>query len=92
MPSLDEYKNIVKNYSFSEIKVWIENSDWLFPDKETMIGWIDQPSIVPFLKYIPDDKKELFRDIIIEQMVKETLQKDGRCFETFRRINVLAKK
>ena len=57
-----------------------------------MIGWIDQPSIVPFLKYIPADKKALFRNIVIEEMVKEMLQEDGRYFEIFRRINVSAKK
>ncbi len=92
MPTLDEYKNILKDYSFSEIKVWGENSDRYFPDKEAMIGWIDQPSIVPFLKYIPGDKKEMFRNIVVDQMIKETLQEDGRCFETFRRINVLAER
>jgi trans-aconitate 2-methyltransferase len=92
MPTLDEYKNIIKDYSLSETKVWGENSDRYFPDKKAMIGWIDQPSIVPFLKYIPSEKKEIFRNIVIDQMIKETLHEDGRCFETFRRINVLAKK
>ena len=92
MPTLEEYKNILKDYSFSDIKIWNENSDKYFPDKEYMIGWIDQPNIVPFLKYIPDDKKELFRDIVIEQMLKEALQEDGRCLETYRRINVSAKR
>ncbi len=27
-----------------------------------------------------------------ERMVKETVQPDGTCFETFRRVNVFAKK
>jgi exosome complex RNA-binding protein Rrp42 (RNase PH superfamily) len=44
------------------------------------------------LENVPEDKKELFREIVIEQMIKETLRENGRCFETFRRINVLAKK
>ena len=92
MPSVDEYENNLKDFVFSELNVWSENTDRFFPDKEAMIGWVNQPNIVPFLKNIPEDKKELFREIVIEQMIKETLQENGRCFETFRRINVLAKK
>ncbi len=92
MPSVDEYENNLKDFVFSELNVWSENTDRFFPDKEAMIGWVNQPNIVPFLKNIPEDKKELFREIVIEQMIKETLQENGQCFETFRRINVLAKK
>lgn len=92
MPSVDEYENILKDFTFSELNVWEENADRFFPDKEAVIWWIDQPQIVPFLENIPEDKKGLFREIVIEQMIKETLQENGRCFETFRRINVLAKK
>ncbi len=92
MPSVDEYENILKDFAFSELNVWEEDADRFFPDKEAVKRWVDQPGIVPFLEYIPEDKKELFREIVIEQMIKETLQENGRCFETFRRINVLAKK
>ncbi len=91
-PSLDEYENILNDFAFSELNVWEENSDRFFPDREAVIKWVDQPNIVPFLENVPEDKKELFREIVIEQMIKETLQENGRCFETFRRINVLAKK
>ena len=92
MPSVDEYENNLKDFAFSELNVWSENADRFFPDKEAVIRWVNQPNIVPFLENIPEDKKELFREIVIEQMIKETLQENGRCFETFRRINVLAKK
>ncbi len=92
MPSVDEYENILKDFTFSELNVWEENADRFFPDKEAVIRWVDQPNIVPFLEYIPEDKKELFREIVIEQMIKETLQGNGRCFETFRRFNIFAKK
>ena len=57
-----------------------------------MIRWIDQPSIVPFLRLVDEKQKEKFRNIVIEEMTKKTEQTDGRCFETFRRINVYAKK
>jgi trans-aconitate methyltransferase len=57
-----------------------------------MIKWIDQPSLVPFMKLLPDEHKEAFRQVVIESMTQRTCQADGRCFETFRRINVVAKK
>ena len=92
MPTLDEYKKITDNFSFSNVKIWEENADRFFPDKEALIGWIEQPSIVPFLEYLPDDKRKPFTNEVIEKMLKITIQKDGKHFETFRRINVLIKK
>ncbi len=91
-PSLDEYEKILKDFTFSDLNAWEENADSFFPDRESMIRWIDQPNIVPFLKSIPEDKKKLFREIVIEQMIKESLQENGQYFEKFRRINVFAKK
>ncbi|RLA08061.1 MAG: methyltransferase type 11 [Gammaproteobacteria bacterium] len=92
MPKINEYKLLMGQSLFSEIKVWGENADRNFPDKETMIKWIDQPSIVPFLMHIKEKDKKEFRDTVIKQMIEETSQPEGTCFETFRRINVLAKK
>ncbi|HEX7474920.1 MAG TPA: methyltransferase domain-containing protein [Dehalococcoidales bacterium] len=92
MPVLDEYEKLVKEFPFTEIKVWGEIADRYFPDKETLIKWVDQPSIVPFLESIPELEKPGFRDYVVKKMLEETLQNDGRCFETFRRINLLAKK
>jgi trans-aconitate methyltransferase len=57
-----------------------------------MIKWIDQPSLVPFMKLMPDEHKEDFRQFVIGRMIQKTCQADGRCFETFRRINLVAKK
>jgi trans-aconitate methyltransferase len=91
MPSIDEYKSLLSSFSFSETKVWEENKDRYFPDKDTIVGWINQPSIVPFLKNIEEAKKERFRNHVIEQMLEETKQVDGTYFETFRRINVFIK-
>ncbi len=53
-----------------------------------MIRWIDQPSIVPFLACVAEEQKKEFRDYVVKRMIEETKQSDGRCFETFRRINV----
>lgn len=92
MPSVDEYEKILKQFGFKEAKVWGENADKFFHDAEAMTKWIDQPSIVPFLKCIDEPDKRSFQDMVTERMIEETIQDDGRCFETFRRINVFAKK
>lgn len=91
MPCIDEYTSLLSNFSFSETKVWGENKDRYFPDKNSLVGWINQPSIVPFLKYIEESKKEDFRSYVIEKMLEETKQKDDTYFETFRRVNVCIK-
>ncbi len=49
-----------------------------------------QPSIVPLLREIDEVSKKEFRDEVVAKMIKKTRQPDGRCFETFRRINVSA--
>lgn len=90
MPSKDEYEELVANAGFSKIHVGFENADRYFYDSVEMIKWIDQPSIVPFIKQIPDEKKEDFRNTVVEMMIKRTIQPDGRCFETFRRVDVKA--
>ncbi|MFH1328648.1 MAG: methyltransferase domain-containing protein [Candidatus Bathyarchaeota archaeon] len=92
MPNIDEYKALLEQFPFKEKRVWEENADRYFPDKKAMIKWIDQPSIVPILKYVDDNDKQEFRDTVVNQMIDATMQKDGTCFETFRRINVYAKK
>ncbi len=92
MPVVDEYEKRLKQFNFKETKVWGENADRYFPDAETMTKWVDQPSIVPFLKCVEMSDKQPFRDAVVEQMVEETIQPDGTCFETFRRVNVFAKK
>jgi trans-aconitate methyltransferase len=57
-----------------------------------MIRWIDQPSLVPFMPRIEDADRAGFRAEVIEGMLRVTRQSDGRRFETFRRINVFARK
>jgi len=90
MPSKEEYEALIVNMGFSSVHVSFENADRYFSDSEEMIKWIDQPSLVPFVKHIPNEKKENFRNTVVEIMIKRTIQSDGRCFETFRRVNVEA--
>lgn len=92
MPSVEEYERLAQRSPFQSASVSGENADRFFADQETMIKWIDQPSLVPFMKLLPDEHKEDFRQFVIERMIQRTRQADGRCFETFRRINVLARK
>lgn len=92
MPSVDEYASLAREAHFSEVDVWGENADRFFPGESEMIRWLDQPSLVPFLAVVPEDVKSRFRDHVVRRMVEETRQEDGTCFETFRRINVKARK
>ena len=92
MPTIDEYATLVKSTGLTDVKVWGENADRFFPDVNTMIRWIDQPSIVPFLACVPDQQKSAFREFVVGRTIEETKQDDGRCFETFRRVNVYARK
>lgn len=92
MPTDDEYKALLDEVPFTEKKVWSEDADKNFEDSEAMIKWIDQPSLVPFLGYVGEEDRQCFRDTVVKRMIEDTLQNDGTYFETFRRINVLARK
>lgn len=92
MPGIEEYRQLVRDVPFAESRVWGENADRFFADQETMIKWIDQPSLVPFMEFMPAELKGDFRQCVIARMIEQTVQPDGRCFETFRRINVVATK
>jgi trans-aconitate methyltransferase len=92
MPSNEEYEELIEKIGFSSVSVDQENKDRYFSNVDEMIKWIDQPSIVPFIQGLPDNKKENFRNIVINRMIEKTKQLDGRCFETFRRIDVKAVK
>lgn len=92
MPPVQEYLQLAESSRLQQVQVWGENEDRHFADEETMVRWVDQPSIVPFLDQVSDWDKESFRSFVVRRMVEETKQEDGRCFETFRRINLSAQK
>jgi trans-aconitate 2-methyltransferase len=92
MPTVGEYQDLLRRSEFSAVRVWLENADQFFPDTEALTRWVEQPSLVPFLAHLDDALRQPFRDFVVEQMVRETIQESGRCFETFRRINVFARK
>lgn len=92
MPEISEYQELVSKFGFSENKVWFENADRNFENKEAIVGWLDQPSLVPFLGFVPDEMKKKFRDCVVDLVLADTAVADGKYFETFRRINLFAVK
>lgn len=92
MPGVEDYRRLISLTSFKDIQVWEENADRFFKNADEMIKWIDQPSIVPFIRLVNENEKQNFRHEVIERMLIKTQQPDRRCFETFRRINIIAYK
>jgi trans-aconitate methyltransferase len=92
MPDVQEYRSLLSRTPFRDTRVWAEDADQYFASAEAMIGWIDQPSIVPFLQHLDEQTGPRFRDRLVESMLKQTRQADGRYCQTFRRINVFARK
>ncbi|MGL4773609.1 MAG: class I SAM-dependent methyltransferase [Clostridium sp.] len=93
MPSVEEYKEVINKVGgYEEVEVYGEIADRFFNNETELIGWIDQPSIVPFLEYLPLELKSGFREEVIKEMVLLTKGADGRCFEEFKRINFIARK
>ena len=92
MPAVAEYQTLVERSGYSKVQVWGKNADHWFPDAEVMIEWIDHPSLVPFLACVAPENKAAIREFVVSRMVERTPQADGRCFETFRRVNVRVRK
>jgi trans-aconitate methyltransferase len=92
MPSLAQYRAKLEQVPLRDKKLWSTNADRYFADVDEMTGWINQPGIVPFLDRIDAEHKQGFRDAVVRAMIERTTGDDGRCFETFRRINVFARK
>jgi trans-aconitate methyltransferase len=92
MPAIDEYQRLLADSPFTDFKVWGENADRYFPTVEAMLGWVDHPSIVPFKRHLKRDVADRFHQLAAARMVELTKQPNGTCFETFRRINVSARK
>jgi trans-aconitate methyltransferase len=94
-PEPPAYEALVRQLRFTEVRVWGEDVDHYFPDSDAMIQWVDQPSLVPFLKYIPEAEGKSFRQARNRPKCRGDYAKEteGRCLrEAFRRINVAARK
>lgn len=92
MPRPDDYSRMVRHAGFAEVRVEGQVADRHFSTEE-LVNWIEQPSIVPLLEHLKDPVlRQEFRDRVVRRMVEETRTPDGRHFETFRRVDVYAKK
>jgi len=87
MPSVASYEDLVRDTGYSSFEVWGEIADRHFT-KDEMIGWIEQPSIVPFLQHIPPSEHKKFSDCAVQIMLERTIEPEGTYFETFRRIHM----
>jgi trans-aconitate 2-methyltransferase len=92
MPTPDDYRRLASRLPCRDLQVYGENADRFFPDADTMIRWIDQPCLVPFLPWVAPPDRESFRAEVIERMIQATRQPDNRCFEFFRRVHVFFRK
>ncbi|WP_342306464.1 methyltransferase domain-containing protein [Methanolobus sp. ZRKC5] len=92
MPDKGEYEELLRLSGFEQYRVWIENADRNFPDDESFVGWIEQPSLVPFVSVLSEDRASLFRDFVVDKAKKVAGQPDGTYFEFFRRLNIFAVK
>jgi trans-aconitate methyltransferase len=90
MPDARTYEELLRSAGFRAYRVWMENADRYFPDEQSFVGWIEQPSLVPFLRVLSEEKSSLFRNMVIEKTKKAAFQPDNAYFEAFRRINVSA--
>jgi trans-aconitate 2-methyltransferase len=92
MPTPEEYEKVLSHTEFRNYRVWSENKDRYFSEERTLISMVEEAGMVPFLAVLPEDVKQVFSKEVFKRLVAKTKQPDGRCFETFRRINVYAEK
>ncbi len=92
MPPVEKYEELFNRFSFREQRIWTENKNQYFLNTNAMAAWIDQPSIVPILLCVDEPDKQSFRNDVVDRMIEDTIQEDGTCLETFRRINAFARK
>lgn len=90
MPSVETYRAVMSRRGLDDVRVWGEHADRHFATEEDLVGWLDQPSLVPFLAALPSDARGAFRAVVVNRMLDRTRCDDGRYFETFRRIHVAA--
>ncbi len=92
MPTISDYALLIEDALYSEKRIWGENADRYFPTVDAMTQWVDQPSLVPLLKCVATEDKGPFREYAVRRMIEKTKQENGTCFETFRRVNLFARK
>jgi trans-aconitate methyltransferase len=91
-PALPAYEELLGASPFAEWRVWTEDRDQRFPRAEAIVGWIDNPCLIPFVQALSPELRKPFRDAIVDAMLVRTRQPDGTHIEPFRRMNAWARK
>jgi trans-aconitate 2-methyltransferase len=88
MPNVTEYEQLVRQFPFTEMRIWAEEADQYFADADSFTGWMDQPSLVPFKAALQPPARGFFRDWVVQKNLETCRQPNGTYYMPFRRINV----
>lgn len=70
----EDYAEIVAASGFSSCNISEVNRDRFFANADEMIGRIDQPSIMPFIRALPEEVRGKFRGDVVGAMLERTQQ------------------
>ncbi len=90
--SLTEYETLLTASPFSDWRVSIQRKDQSFVDADALIGWVDNPCLIPFLQGLPTGLRRPFRDRVVDAMLARCVQPDGKYLERFQRLNLWARR
>lgn len=68
----EDYAEIVAASGFSSCNISEVNRDRFFANADEMIGRIDQPSIMPFIRALPEEVRGKFRGDVVGAMLERT--------------------
>lgn len=89
-PALPAYEDLLHRSGFAQWQAWTEHKDRRFPGADAIVGWIDNPCLIPFVQALPPGLRQPFRDGVVAAMLARTRQPDGAHVEPFVRMNVRA--
>lgn len=91
-PTLSAYEDLLRASPFVNWRAWTEHRNQRFPDRDAIVGWIDNPCLIPFVQALPAELRKPFRHAVVDAMLTRTHQPDGTHLEPFRRMNVWARR
>ncbi len=91
-PSLPDYESLLRASPLATWRAWTVHRHQRFPSADAIVGWIDNPCLIPFVQALPTELRKPFRNAVVEAMLARTRQPDGTHLEPFRRINVWARR
>jgi len=91
-PGVPEYQRLLRASPFGGGRAWLEAKPHRFPGAEALVGWLDNPSLIPYIQGLPSGLRRPFRDLVVADMLARTAQPDGGYLEPFSRMNVWAQK